>query len=101
MESIEATKRRFVQASEDEVQGRVAELPSPVSPPLTPRGAGEASPVTIREAARRVERDVKAVHADVTGLLNAEVLVNTEVLDKTEDNKNRVSLIRRFMWILW
>ncbi|CDH44693.1 MAG: DNA-binding protein [Candidatus Competibacteraceae bacterium] len=40
-----------------------------------------AGPVTIREAARRVSRDVKAVHADVTALLNA------GVLDKTEDGK--------------
>lgn len=31
-------------------------------------------PVSIREAARRVERDVKAVHADVTALLKAGVL---------------------------
>jgi predicted transcriptional regulator len=33
-----------------------------------------AGPVSIREAARRVGRDVKAVHADVTALLNAGVL---------------------------
>jgi predicted transcriptional regulator len=33
-----------------------------------------AGPVSIREAARRVERDVKAVHADITALLNAGVL---------------------------
>ena len=33
-----------------------------------------AGPVSIREAARRVERDVKAVHGDVTALLNAGVL---------------------------
>jgi len=31
-------------------------------------------PVSIREAARRVGRDVKAVHAAVTALLNAGVL---------------------------
>ena len=35
------------------------------------RGAG---PVSIREAARRAERDVKAVHSDITALLNAGVL---------------------------
>ena len=40
-----------------------------------------AGPVTIREAARRVNRDVKAVHTDVTALLNA------GVLEKTEDGK--------------
>ena len=33
-----------------------------------------AEPMSIREAARRVERDVKAVHADVTALLNAGVI---------------------------
>lgn len=37
-----------------------------------------AGPVSIREAARRVERDVKAVHGDVTALLNAGVLDRTE-----------------------
>jgi predicted transcriptional regulator len=35
------------------------------------RGAG---PMSIREAARRVGRDVKAVHGDITVLLNAGVL---------------------------
>jgi len=33
-----------------------------------------AGPVSIREAARRVDRDVKAVHGDVTALLNAGIL---------------------------
>jgi predicted transcriptional regulator len=37
-----------------------------------------AGPVSIREAARRVERDVKAVHGDVTALLNAGVLERAE-----------------------
>lgn len=37
-----------------------------------------AGPVSIREAARRVGRDVKAVHGDVTALLNAGVLDRTE-----------------------
>lgn len=36
-----------------------------------------AGPVSIREAARRVHRDVKAVHADVTALLQAGVLDRT------------------------
>ena len=36
-----------------------------------------AGPVSIREAARRVERDVKAVHSDVTALLEAGVLERT------------------------
>ena len=37
--------------------------------------------MTIREAARRVERDVKAVHGDVHALLDA------GVLDRTEDGR--------------
>ena len=38
-------------------------------------------PMSIREAARRVGRDVKAVHGDVTALLNA------GVLDRLENGK--------------
>ena len=34
--------------------------------------------MSIREAARRVERDVKAVHGDVTALLNAGLLSKTD-----------------------
>lgn len=37
-----------------------------------------AGPVSIREAARRAGRDVKAVHGDVTALLNSGVLARTE-----------------------
>lgn len=37
-----------------------------------------AGPVSIREAARRAGRDVKAVHGDVTALLNAGILDRTE-----------------------
>ncbi len=37
-----------------------------------------AGPLSIREAARRVGRDVKAVHGDVTALLNAGILGRTE-----------------------
>lgn len=37
-----------------------------------------AGPVSIREAARRVGRNVKAVHADITALLAAGVLTRTE-----------------------
>jgi predicted transcriptional regulator len=37
-----------------------------------------AGPVSIREAARRVNRDVKAVHGDVTALLSAGVLIRTD-----------------------
>lgn len=37
-----------------------------------------AGPVSIREASRRVHRDVKIVHGDVTALLNAGVLGRTD-----------------------
>jgi predicted transcriptional regulator len=37
-----------------------------------------AGPMSIREAARRVHRDVKAVHGDVHALLNAGLLQKTE-----------------------
>ncbi|MDD5168429.1 MAG: hypothetical protein PHN75_06400 [Syntrophales bacterium] len=37
-----------------------------------------AGPVSIREAARRVKRDVKAVHGDIVALLGAGLLVRTE-----------------------
>ena len=40
-----------------------------------------AGPVSIREAARRVGRDVKAVHGDVTALLNA------GLMDRIEDGR--------------
>lgn len=35
-------------------------------------------PLTIREVARRVERDVKAVHGDIHTLLNAGVIERTD-----------------------
>jgi predicted transcriptional regulator len=37
-----------------------------------------AGPLSIREGAHRVRRDVKAVHTDVTALLNAGVLDRAE-----------------------
>lgn len=37
-----------------------------------------AGPIPIREAARRVERDVKGVHGDVVALLEAGLLDRTE-----------------------
>ena len=36
-----------------------------------------AGPVTVREAARRVNRDVKSVHTDLTALLAAGVIDRT------------------------
>lgn len=40
-----------------------------------------AGPISIREAARRAGRDVKAVHGDVTALLSA------GILDRTDDGR--------------
>lgn len=40
-----------------------------------------AGPMSIREAARRVGRDVKAVHSDISALLHA------GVLDRLEDGR--------------
>jgi predicted transcriptional regulator len=40
-----------------------------------------AGPMSIREASRRVERDVKSVHGDITALLNA------GILDRVEDGR--------------
>ena len=37
-----------------------------------------AGPMSIREAARRVERDLKKVHADITALLEAGVIDRDE-----------------------
>ncbi|MBK6740943.1 MAG: DNA-binding protein [Haliea sp.] len=37
-----------------------------------------AGPVSIREAARRVERDVKGVHGDIVALIGAGLLNRTE-----------------------
>ena len=37
-----------------------------------------AGPVTVREAARRVDRDIKAVHSDLTALAKAGILNRTE-----------------------
>jgi len=42
------------------------------------RAMAGAGPLTIRGAARRVHRDVKAVHGDVQALLNAGILHKTE-----------------------
>ena len=41
------------------------------------RAMSGAGPVTIREAARRLNRDVKAVHGDVHALLDAGVIQRT------------------------
>jgi len=84
--SRERTNRRFVQAFEGEPQGTFIsfETPALLFKVLTGKrweliemmtGAG---PMSIREAARRAGRDVKAVHGDVHALLDAGLLQKTE-----------------------
>jgi predicted transcriptional regulator len=84
--SREETDRRFLRAFEGKRQGAFIsfETPALLFKVLTQKrwellsamtGAG---PITLREAARRVERDVKAVHRDVHALLDAGILRKTE-----------------------
>ena len=84
--SREKFNQRVLQAFEGESQGSVISFSSPalLFKVLTGKrwellktmtGAG---PISIREAARRLERDVKAVHGDVHALLNAGILQKTE-----------------------
>ena len=87
--SIEESKRQLSAAFRGEPQGQHISFESMelLWKVLTPKnwellkamtGAG---PMSIRESARRVGRDVKAVHGDVQALLKA------GVLDRTEDGR--------------
>jgi predicted transcriptional regulator len=84
--SREEADRRFLRAFEGEPQGAFIsfETPAMLFKVLTQKrwellsaltGAG---PVTLREAARRVERDVKAVHGDAHALLDAGILQKSD-----------------------
>jgi len=84
--SREETNRRFVQAFEGESQGTFISFESPalLFKVLTGKrwemlklmtGAG---PMSIREAARRLGRDVKAIHGDVKALLNTGIVEKTD-----------------------
>jgi predicted transcriptional regulator len=85
--SREETSKRFVRALETgQAQGAFISFESPALlwKTLTPKrwdilkaltGAG---PVSIREIARRVDRDVKAVHGDVHALLGCGILTKTD-----------------------
>jgi predicted transcriptional regulator len=74
--------QRFLRAFEGEPQGTFISFESPEL--LFKVISGKrwdllkvmtgAGPMTIREAARRMKRDVKAVHGDVQALLNAGIL---------------------------
>jgi predicted transcriptional regulator len=83
--SREIASRRFLRAFEGEPLGDVISFESPalLFKVLSGRrwevlnlmtGSG---PLTIRELARRMGRDVKAVHTDVHALLNAGILQKT------------------------
>ena len=84
--SREKVNRRFLRAFEGESQGAFISFESAalLFKVLTGKrwellkvmtGAG---PIAIREAARRLGRDVKAVHGDVHALLSAGILQKTD-----------------------
>ena len=85
VDKFDAVKRRARDAFKGKKQGsRISfETPELLFRLLTAkrweliRAMAGAGPVTIREAARRVQRDVKAVHSDVHMLLNAGILQKT------------------------
>jgi predicted transcriptional regulator len=84
--SHEKINRRFLRAFEGEPQGAFISFESPEL--LFKVISGKrwellkvmtgAGPMTIREAARRLQRDVKAVHGDVQALLKAGILQKTD-----------------------
>lgn len=83
---LEAVKRRARDAFKGKKQGSRISFATPelLFRLLTAkrweliRALTGAGPVAIREAARRVNRDVKAVHSDVHALLKAGILRKTE-----------------------
>ena len=84
--SIEEAGRRFEKAFRGEAQGNFISFASldlmwkvlaPKRLALV-RAMTGVGPITIRDAARRVKRDVKAVHGDVQALLKAGVLDRTD-----------------------
>jgi predicted transcriptional regulator len=83
--TLEAAKRRLRNAFKGKKQGSHISFATPefLFRLLTAkrweliRALTGAGPVTIREAARRVKRDVKAVHGDVHALLKVGVFQKT------------------------
>jgi len=84
--SRENSNNRFLRAFKGDPQGQFISFESPellfrvisgkrwdLLKVMTGKG-----PMTIREAARQMHRDVKAVHGDVHALLNAGLLQKTE-----------------------
>ena len=84
--SMDETKQRFLAAFKGKPQGAHITFPSVelLWKVLAPnrmalvRALTGAGVVSIREAARRVNRDVRAVHSDVTALINAGLLNRAE-----------------------
>ncbi len=84
--SREKIYQRFQRAFKGELQGAFISFESPalLFKVLTSKRwellkiMTSAGPITIREAARRLGRDVKAVHGDVHALLNAGILQKTD-----------------------
>lgn len=84
--SRQKINRRFLRAVKGEPQGSSISFESPVL--LFKLLSGKrwdllkaltgAGPLTLREIARRMGRDVKAVHGDVHKLLDAGILQKTE-----------------------
>jgi predicted transcriptional regulator len=84
--STDETKQRFLAAFKGKRQGAHISFPTVelLWKVLAPnrmalvRALTGVGVVSIREAARRVNRDVRAVHSDVTALINAGLLNRTE-----------------------
>jgi predicted transcriptional regulator len=84
--SVDHTKQRFLAAFKGKPQGAHISFPTvellwkvlaPNRMALVRELTG-AGVVSIREVARRLDRDVRAVHSDVTALINAGLLNRTE-----------------------
>ncbi len=83
--SRDKSSRRFFNAFEGKPQGAFINFESPALLFKTLSGKRwellkimtGAGPLSIRETARRLDRDVKAVHSDVHVLLNAGILEKT------------------------
>jgi predicted transcriptional regulator len=86
---VDDTKSRMLRAFEGQEQGAFITFPTIelLWKVITPkrwellRAMAGAGPLAIREAARRVGRDVKSVHGDVSALLKA------GIIDRTEDGR--------------
>ncbi len=86
---LDDTKSRMLRAFAGRDQGAFITFPTVelLWKVITPkrwellRALSGAGPLAIREAARRVGRDVKSVHGDVSALINA------GVIDRTEDGR--------------